>query len=274
MNAPTPLRKAHAPRGRALLCVALVALAAPLAAASHRPRFVLAFVQGKSAKAKQNQKQPPRANPPGQTRSADGGSGNASGPAVAQTAGGAVGPKRAGVIRIGVVLPQVTAAGESEGDAKLEEAFRAAVIQTLRGPGVEAIALRYQVIVHAATEAKQKQCDYLLFTAFDKKKGNTSLLGKAVGVASAIGSADLPGRGERPENVKKSASSSATVGSEVSNWYKVGDRATLSYELLATADAKPVEKGKLDERIEKAGENVVGALLVKAANRLLPKVMK
>ena len=273
MNARMAPRRTHAPCSRALLCVALVALAAQPAAASPGPRSVLAFVQGKSAKAKQNQKQQPRANTPGQAQAADGGS---AGPAsaAAQPAGGAVGPKRAGVIRIGVALPQVTAAGETEGDVKLEEAFRLAVIQTLRGPGIEAVPLRYQVKVHAATEARQKQCDYLLFTAFDKKKNSTSLLGKAVGAASALGNADLPGRGEKPENVKKGASSSATVGSEVSNWYKVGDRATLNYELLSPADVKPVDKGKLDEKIEKAGENVVGALLIKAANQLLPKVMK
>jgi len=136
------------------------------------------------------------------------------------------------------------------------------------------VPLQFQVILHAANEARQKECDYLLLTRFEKKKGNNSLIGRAVGLASAIGSADLPGRGSRPESVKKSATSSATVGSEVNNWYKVGDRATLSYELYPSGGVKPLHKGKFEETIEKQGEAVVTALLLKAANQLLPKIAK
>jgi len=131
------------------------------------------------------------------------------------------------------------------------------------------------VIVHAANEARQRECDYVLFTRFEKKKSSSnSLIGKAVGLASALGSADLPGRSSRPENVKKTATSGATVGSEVNNWYKVGDRAALSYELYPSGAVKPLHKGKFEENIEKEGETVVTALLLKAANQLLPKIVK
>ncbi|HYE73232.1 MAG TPA: hypothetical protein VEF04_07875, partial [Blastocatellia bacterium] len=88
----------------------------------------------------------------------------------ANNSAGAVGPKKQGVVRIGVVLPRVVAVGEGLDANILSQAVRNTFINSLRGPGLEVIALEARTPQQADTEAKQKECDYLLSSDVAHKK--------------------------------------------------------------------------------------------------------
>ncbi|MDQ3906931.1 MAG: hypothetical protein M3268_01165 [Acidobacteriota bacterium] len=109
-------------------------------------------------------------------------SGGVSAPAVT---GGATGPKQPGTIRVGVVR-----IGNKTTQSVDAGTMRAALIASLSGSGVEAIPLNESAPDAAQAEAKQKECDFVLFTDISGLKQSTAnkiggMFGRATGVGAA-----------------------------------------------------------------------------------------
>jgi hypothetical protein len=100
-------------------------------------------------------------------------------------AGGATGPKQPGTIRVGVVR-----IGNKTTQSVDAGTMRVALIESLNGSGVEAIPLNESAPDAAQAEAKQKECDFVLFTDVSGLKQSTAnkiggMFGRATGVGAA-----------------------------------------------------------------------------------------
>ena len=102
--------------------------------------------------------------------------------------------KKPGVIRVGLVMPKVQmSAGNA---AQTAEAVRNGFAQYLQGPSVEVVPLTAIVASAIIAEARQKQCDYVLYVSMTVKKGGgggmfSRAIGNIAGSAAGNGSAAI-----------------------------------------------------------------------------------
>jgi len=164
------------------------------------------------------------------------------------------GPKKPGVIRIGLVTPKVQM---NSGDAnQAAEALRNEFASNLKGPTVEVVLLTARSGSAATEEARQSDCDYLLHASMSVKKGGGgSMFGRAIGNIAASAATHIPG-----------ASSAATGASQpavVS--LKAKDELTLEYKLEPVDPARKGLANTAKAKASRDGEDVLTGLVKRAA---------
>jgi hypothetical protein len=107
----------------------------------------------------------------------------------ATSARGAAQAKRAGVIRVGVV-----AINNKTDRSPSTDSVRSALIGSITGSNIEAVAIDSNSASAIEAEAKQKECDYILYTDIAQLKKSGSKVGGLLGRASGVG-----GGGEKYE---------------------------------------------------------------------------
>ncbi|HEX7957744.1 MAG TPA: hypothetical protein VF508_12410, partial [Pyrinomonadaceae bacterium] len=121
----------------------------------------------------------------------------------AQPPAAEVGAKRPGVIRLGLAGVQAGAVGDNMRAAELAAAVRAALAARLKSAAVEVVLL--EPFADAETDARQKECDFVVYANVSHKKGGGGgfggMLGK-VGAAAGLGRADGAPGGAATSNVK------------------------------------------------------------------------
>ncbi len=185
--------------------------------------------------------------------------------------------KRAGVVRIGVVLPADTTAGT--GESSTAEALRTAEMQLLTGPNVEAVKLHAVLPEQAAVEAKAIGCDFMM----------SSTLGQTTKPAAPVtGFARLKGLASR-KNLQFASQAAMFIpgingvgmmatmlGSQLfqtnllsaSKNVKADADVTLSYKLVDVNGASAAE-GTQTAHASSNGENVLTPMLADAAAKVL-----
>ena len=176
-----------------------------------------------------------------------------------------VGPKQAGVVRIGLIMPRVRmSSGDSAGAA---EALRNGFVSYLKSPKVEVIMLSARFVSSAMEEARQSECDYVLSAAMSVKKGGGgSMFGRAIGNIAGSAAGHIPGGGSAATGAARSAAITGVyTTAAIVNSIKAKDEVTLEYKLEPTGGAS---KGVADSAKAKAshdGEDVVTGFMEKAA---------
>ena len=190
----------------------------------------------------------------------------------ANTAASTVGPKKAGVIRIGLVLPKVQM---SSGDtAQAAEALRNNLASYLKTPSVEVIPLTARLASAAAEEARQSECDYVLHVSMSVKKGGGgSMFGRAIGNIAGSAAGHIPGGGSASTGAARSAAiggvyTTATIVSSI----KAKDEVTLEYKLEPTNQSNKGLANTAKAKASRDGEDVVTGLIEKAAGDVVATV--
>lgn len=107
------------------------------------------------------------------------------------SAASSVGPKQPGTIRVGVAAIN----NKAGGSVSLDE-LRSRLVGSISGPGVEAVALDAAQAPAAEAEARQKDCDLVLYTDLSSlKQSAASKIGGMFGRAAGVG-----GGGDRYES--------------------------------------------------------------------------
>jgi outer membrane lipoprotein SlyB len=180
----------------------------------------------------------------------------------------AVGPKKEGVIRIGLFLPraQVTA-----GDAmQAAEGLRNGFANSLKAPNVEVIS------VSTVDEARQRECDYVLSTSMSVKKGGGgSLFGRAIGNVAGSAAAHIPGGSSAGTAAARSATIAGvyTTAAIVSS-IKAKDEVSLEYKLDATQSQATLVGNKDKAKANSDGEDVVSPMIQRASQAILAALSK
>jgi len=176
------------------------------------------------------------------------------------------GPKREGVIRLGLAAVKPGAAAEGMDANQLALAVQNTLLQQLKATSVEVVALQ-ATGAGIQAEARQKQCDYVVFANVAHKKGGGgfgSMLSSSVGkVASNVGY----GSGTAAV-VAANTVAAATVAQNI----KAKDEVTLDVRLEKPGSTTPSFAQTYKGKAKSAGEDVITPLCQQATQAMVAAV--
>jgi hypothetical protein len=181
--------------------------------------------------------------------------------------------KREGASRIGLVMPktQMSSADSAQAAAALRNTFAT----YLNSPNIELVALNARLPSQALEEARQSNCDYVLYASLTQKKGGGGLFGKALGnvAGSAIG--HVPGGRNAGEAAARSvAITSVYTAADISGSIKSKDELTLEYKLESTDAARPGLASTAKAKARSDGEDILTPLVEKAAQAVVDVIAR
>jgi hypothetical protein len=179
-------------------------------------------------------------------------------------------PKKAGTIRIGIAPPNVKTPDKNTDSAEpleLSTAIRDSLISQLRGEKVEAVQLSTAT---PEAEARQKECDYILYASVTQKRGGGGMFGKmvAMGALTVVG-AVVPGVG----TMIATQVGSIVLQQQMGKAAKAKDEFTFDYKVANLNDvvlSQAVTKAKA----KKDGEDVLSPQIQQASKTILEKLAK
>jgi len=178
-----------------------------------------------------------------------------------------LGPKRAGVIRLGVATVKTGNVAEAMNAGELAVAVRNTLLQQLKGTNVEAVPLEATGAAIQA-EAKQKECDYVVFANVSHKKGGGgfgSMLGNsASSIASGVG------YGHGTAAVVAANTTSVVVAQNI----KAKDEMTLDVRLERPGSTTPSFAQQFKGKAKSAGEDIITPLVQQASQAAIQAVAK
>ena len=184
------------------------------------------------------------------------------------------GPKKAGVIRIGLVMPKVQM---SSGDsAQVAEALRGNFASYLKGPSVEVVPLSARLPSQATQEASQSECDYVIYLSLGVKKGGGgSMFGRAIGTIAGSAASHIPVGG----SVTTATARSAAIGgvyttAAIVSSIKAKDEVTLEYKLDSVLTSKTVLSNSAKAKAKSDGEDILTSLIETSAQTIVSTVGK
>jgi hypothetical protein len=178
----------------------------------------------------------------------------------------AIGPKRAGVIRLGVVAVKTGNVAENMNASQLALAVRNTLLQQLKGTNVEAVPIDATGAAVQA-EAQQKECDYVVFASVSHKKGGGgfgSMLGSVSSVASSVG------YGHGTAAAVATTATTAVVAESI----KAKDEMTLDVRLERPGSTTPSFAQQFKGKAKSAGEDIISPLVQQAAQAAIQAVAK
>ena len=184
---------------------------------------------------------------------------------VAQT----VGPKKAGVIRIGVVTVKTDKVAEGMNASNLATAVQSTLTDKLKAPNVEAIPIQATVLSQIEAEARQKECDYLVYTTVSHKKGGGGF-GSVFGSTAASVAANTVGYGGSTAAAIAANASASAVAAEI----KARDELTVDVRLEKPGAGYPAFSKQFKGKAKSAGEDIVTPPTTQAAQALIEAATK
>ena len=191
---------------------------------------------------------------------------------VAATA--ALGPKKEGVVRVGVATP-VTQMGPGTAGAGVAEPLRALFMQHLAGPTLEAVPLASVEPIQVDAEGKAKSCDYILYSSLSQKKGGggLSMLRSAAPMLSMVPMVGMAA-GVGGMIAGQAASVALSGGVNAASAVKAKSELTLAYRLIRPGVATPVVENSLKAKASADGQDVITPMLSQAVVNALGEIAK
>ena len=201
----------------------------------------------------------------------------------------AVGPKKPNTLRIGVAPAQAQMGQGSNAQADYGTPIRNSIVLLMSGPAVEIVPLDSHLAMQIDAEAKEKQCDYVLFSNVAVKHGSGgSGFGKFMKMAAPAASVlPMAGAGRMTGAMAGQAASYAAMAAAQSaqeqaisqlaafnGQIKSKDDVTVGYRLVTTGQDKPRLENQLNAKASSDGEDVLTPLILKAADAILTDVSK
>lgn len=177
---------------------------------------------------------------------------------------GDVGAKREGVIRLGMAVVKTGAVGDGVNATDLAAAVRNTMVEYLKSPNIEVVQLELRLPAAIDAEAKQKECDFVIYTTVSHKKGGGgfgSMFGK---IAPVMGNAiPMGGQGGAVASqvVYTAASASANV--------KPKDEITLDLRLQAPGSASAILTKQYKAKAQSAGQDIITPVVEPAAQAIV-----
>ncbi len=180
------------------------------------------------------------------------------------------GAKPAGVVRIGINV-KTGEVGEGLNATDLAAVFQNTLGEYLKGTKVELVPLEAKLASAIETEAKEKECDYILFATVSHKKGKGGfgMFGK---VAPVLGNVvPMAGMGSTAGQIAGQVASTAiyTAANAASN-IKPKDEITFDVNLRSGANVVLTKQFK--SKAKSAGEDIISPIIEQAATAIVEKV--
>ncbi|HEX8457071.1 MAG TPA: hypothetical protein VF656_07230 [Pyrinomonadaceae bacterium] len=162
----------------------------------------------------------------------------------------AVGAKRAGVVRVGVAVTKTVAAADYVDASALAEAVRGVLVNNLNGASIEVVRLEARQTQGVEAEARQRECDFVLYSNVSHKKGGGGGFGGFLKKSAAIAGGVV-------------APTEGGGGTGVAGSLKARDELTLEYKLQRGVD--PVAANTLKAKAKSDGDDIITQLATQAA---------
>jgi len=211
----------------------------------------------------------------GSNSSASGGMNGSGGlPLNAQpAAAGAAGPKKAGVVRVGVATAKATAAEGIDAN-RLAEAVRHTMVNYLSGPALEVVSLDARLPMQIDLEAQQKECDFVVLMTVAHKKGGGGGFGGFLKRAAPVAGGVVPYGGGTAGVVAHNVATTAIYSAaDFSGSVKTKDELTLEYRLQRAGGAQAAG-ATLKAKAKSDGEDLISTLVEQAATVVLAAATK
>jgi hypothetical protein len=180
-----------------------------------------------------------------------------------------LGPKKAGVIRIGVAGVKTGAVGEGISASDLALAVQSSLMQHLKVPNVEVVAIEAKLESAIDTEAQSKECDFVAFLTASHKKGGGGF-GMFKSLAPMISSvAPMAGAAGTGGYIAGTVALQAvlTASSQIKN----RDEISLDARLNKTGGAAVFEKA-LKAKAKSNGDDIISLVVGQAAQGIFDSV--
>lgn len=178
--------------------------------------------------------------------------------------------KKEGVVRIGLAGVKTGAVGEGVNATDLAAAIQNSLPVYLKGTKVEIVPLEAKLASAIDAEAKEKQCDYVLYATVSHKKGGGGFgsFGKVLG-----GVVSRTGVGQTGNQVGNIAGQVATqsITAATAN-VKEKDEVTLDIKLQNGSSVALTKQFK--QKAKSAGEDIISPLVEQAAEAIVATVSK
>jgi len=186
----------------------------------------------------------------------------------ATTAVATVGPKKAGMIRIGIVTVKPGAVADNMNAGNLAGAVQATLTEKLKAPNVEAIPIQATVLNQVEAEARQKECDFLVYTTVTHKKGGGGF-GSVFGGTAAQIAGNTIGYGSTAGAIAANAATTAVIAD-----VKAKDELTVDVRLEKPGAGYPAFSKQYKGKAKSAGEDIVTPPTAQAAQGVIEAATK
>jgi len=186
----------------------------------------------------------------------------------------ATGPKQAGTIRIGLAGVKTGAVGEGLTASDLSAAVQNTLVNYLRVPNIEVVTLDAKLPVAIDGEARQKECDYVIYATASHKKGGGGfgMFGSALG--SAIGRTGIGHTGSTAGNIAGQVATQTVVSAtSLSANVKSKDEITLDLKLARIGGESAFAK-VYKAKAKSNGDDIISAVIEQAAQAIVDTVGK
>lgn len=181
--------------------------------------------------------------------------------------------KKPKLTRIGIALPKADLGQESQGQ-NAGESLRLLESQYLQGPRVEVVILASLLESQVEAEAKDKECDYVVFSAMTQKKsGGMGFLKGASSLISVIPAAGAIRGAAGAIAATASASAAASAASSMSSQVKAKNDVTFEYHMFTPGNTTPVLENRATAKAKTDGEDVITPLIEAAATSIVEKAL-
>jgi hypothetical protein len=180
-----------------------------------------------------------------------------------------VGPKKAGIIRIGVVTVKADKTAENMNAANLASAVQTTLNEKLKAPNVEAIPIQATVLKEIENEAREKECDFLVYTTVSHKEGGGGFGSSVFGSAATIAAGTVPYGGSTTAAIAANAATTAVVTN-----IKARDELTVDVRLEKPGAGYPAFAKAFKGKAKSAGEDIVTPPTTQAAQALIEAATK
>lgn len=180
-----------------------------------------------------------------------------------------VGAKQAGVVRIGLANVKVGAVGDGITSADLAGAIQNSLGEYLKGTKIELVPLSAKLSSAIESEAKQKECDYILYANASHKKGGGGfggMFGKTIaqGIGAGLGATGSIAGNVAAQTVVSASAASANVKSK--------DEITLEVKLNQPGNAAAVLSKQAKAKAKSDGEDIISPVVEQIANAVVNAV--
>jgi len=185
-----------------------------------------------------------------------------------------VGAKRAGIVRIGLANTKTGSVGEGLNATELAGAIQNTLSEYLKSPNVELVALDVKLASAIDAEAKQKECDYVIYAQVSHKKGGGGGFGFGKMLGSVVAQTGFGNTGSVAGNIAGQMATTAIVtASQMSESVKSKDELTLDVKINSTGGAAVLAK-QFKAKAKSNGEDIISPIIEQAAQAILDAVSK
>jgi hypothetical protein len=185
------------------------------------------------------------------------------------------GAKKEGIVRLGMASVKTGSVGEGLSARDLAAAVQNSLTEYLKTPNLEVVVLEAKLASAIEAEAKEKQCDFVIYTNVSHKKGGGGGFGSMFGSsgASIIGSSVGYGAGSAAV-VAAQVTTQAVMAATMSENIKAKDELTLDIKLQAPGSATPALTKQYKQKAKSAGEDIISPVIEQAAQAIVDAAAK